>query len=198
VTAQSPEILNIITKQYLQRFLSKYIQTTPSMVDNYYAKAVDAEGDNKPSRWGSGIDNAAKDSDTVGRAYSNISYAVYTSACVAVVAGDLLATTTYYVEISLDFNEPILGRPTLEFKEDESSYLGINKLELVLQNNDFKDAFNVKQEVVKALMGGVNFGNQAPTLFLKDDARIMDRYISLHPSQYAKLSAKMCFLLMSL
>ena len=189
VTVQSADVLNIITKQYHQRFLSKHIQTTPSMVDKYYAKAVDAMGDNKPSGWGSGIDNAEKDSDTVGRADSNISYVVYTSAGVA-VAGDLAVATTYYVEISLEVNEPILGMPTLEFKEDESSYLGINNLELVLQYNDFKNVFNVNQEVVMAFTGGVKFGTQASTLFLKDDARIMARYISLHPSQYAKLSAK--------
>ena len=85
VTVQSADVLNIITKQYHQRFLSKHIQTTPSMVDKYYAKAVDAMGDNKPSGWGSGIDNAEKDSDTVGRADSNISYVVYTSAGVVVV-----------------------------------------------------------------------------------------------------------------
>ena len=53
-------------------------------------------GDNKPSGWGSGIDNAEKDSDTVGRADSNISYVVYTSAGV-VVAGDLAVATTYFV-----------------------------------------------------------------------------------------------------
>ncbi len=161
------------------------------MVDKYYAKAVDAMGDNKPSGWGSGIDNAEKDSDTVGRADSNISYVVYTVLGVPVTT-DLAVDTTYYVEISLEVNEPILGMPTLEFKEDESSYLGINNLELVLQYNDFKNVFNVNQEVVMAFTGGVKFGTQASTLFLKDDARIMARYISLHPSQYAKLSAKKC------
>jgi hypothetical protein len=190
VTVQSADILNIINKQYRQRFLSKYIQTTPSMVDKYYAKALDVMGENKPSGWGSGIDNAEKDSDTVGRADSSISYAVFTSAGVAVVSGDLLANTTYFVEISLEVNEPILGMPTLEFKEVESSYLGINNLEVVFQHSDFKIVFNVIEEVVMPFTGGVKFGNQAPTLFLKDDARIMARYISLHPSQYAQLSAK--------
>ena len=51
---------------------------------------------NKPSGWGAGVDNAEKDSDTVGRADSSISYVVRTSGGVAVVAGDLLANTTYY------------------------------------------------------------------------------------------------------
>ena len=96
VTVQSSDILNIITKQYHQRFLSKHIQTTPSLVDKYFAKAVDAMDNNKPSGWGAGVDNAEKDSDTVGRADSSISYVVRTSGGVAVVAGDLLANTTYY------------------------------------------------------------------------------------------------------
>ena len=94
VTVQSPDILNIITKQYHQRFLSKHIQTTPSLVDKYFAKAVDAMDNNKPSGWGAGVDNAEKDSDTVGRADSSISYVVRTAGGVRVVAGDLVANTT--------------------------------------------------------------------------------------------------------
>ena len=191
VSVQSADILNVITKQYHQRFLSKHIQTTPSMVDKYYAKAVDAMSENKPSAWGAGVESAEKDSDTAGRADSSISYVVYTSAGVAVASGaNLTVATTYYVEISLDVNEPILGMPTLEFKEEESSYLGINNLELVLQYNDFKNVFNVNKELVLSFSSGVKFGTQASTLFLKDDARLMTRYISLHPSQYAKLNAK--------
>jgi hypothetical protein len=190
VTVQSSDILNIITKQYHQRFLSKHIQTTPSMVDKYYAKAVDAMDNNKPSAWGAGVDNGEKDSDTVGRADSAISYVVYTGAGAVVAGGNLTADTTYYVEITLEVNEPILGMPTLEFKEDESSYLGINNLELVLQYNDFKNVFNVNKELVMSFASGKKFGAQASTLFLKDDARLMARYISLHPSQYAKLNAK--------
>jgi len=163
VSFQSADILNIITKQYHQRFLSKHIQTTPSMVDKYYAKAVDGMADNKSSAWGAGVDSAEKDSDTAGRADSSISYAVYTSAGVAVASGsNLTADTIYYVEISLDVNEPILGMPTLEFKEDESSYLGINNLELVLQYNDFKNVFNVNQEVVMSFSSGKNLELRRP------------------------------------
>lgn len=190
VTVQSSDILNIVTKQYHQRFLSKHVQTTPSMVDKYYANAVDAMADNKGSAWGAGIDYAEKDSDTSGRADSAINYVIYTGAGAEVPTADnLTANTTYYVEINLDVNEPILGLPTAEFKEDESSYLGINNLELVLQYNDFKNVFNVNQEVVMSFSGGKKFGT-ASTLFLKDDARLMTRYLSLHPSQYAKLNAK--------
>lgn len=190
VTVQSSDVLNIITKQYHQRFLSKHVQTTPSMVDKYYAKAVDAMKDNKGSAWGAGIDYAEKDSDTSGRADSAISYSIYDNAGTDVTANALTAGATYYVEITLDVNEPILGLPTVEFKEDESSYLGINNLELVLQYNDFKNVFNVNQEdVTMSFSGGKKFGT-ASTLFLKDDARLMTRYLSLHPSQYAKLNAK--------
>ena len=72
---------------------------------------------NKPSGWGAGVDNAEKESDTVGRADSSISYVVRTSAgAVVAVGADLAPATTYYVEISLEVNEPILGMPTLEFK----------------------------------------------------------------------------------
>lgn len=190
VSVQSADILNVITKQYEQRFLSKHIQTTPSYVDKYFGVATDAMNGVHTSGWGCGIENAEKDSDTTGRGDSDLTLAFYTADGALVPAGEQLAAgTTFYVQLELNVSEPILGMPTLEFKEDEASFMGINSLELVLQYNDFKNVFNCKLDIVQSVIAGSKYG-AATDLFLTDDTKLMTRQMSLHPSQYAKLNTK--------
>lgn len=190
VSVQSADVLNVITKQYEQRFLSKHIQTTPSFVDKYFGLATEGMNGASSAAWGGGIESAEKDSDTAGRADCEISYSFYTEAGVLVAAAtQLTANTKYVVEVQLQVNEPILGMPTLEFKEDEASFMGINSLELVLQYNDLRNVFNCSLDLVTKRTAGKRFGT-ASDLFITDDAKLMTRQMSLHPSQYAKLNTK--------
>jgi hypothetical protein len=96
----------------------------------------------------------------------------------------------YVCEVSLVVNEPILGMPTLEFKEDEANFMGMNSLELVLQYNNFLNVFNCSQDCITTVTPGTRYGSSVSSLFMTDDAKLMTRQMSLHPSQYAKLSAK--------
>ena len=73
VSVQSTDIVNILTKQFHQKFLSKHEQMTPNYVDKYYAKAEDAVSADATSSYMAGVEFAEKDSDTVGRADANFS-----------------------------------------------------------------------------------------------------------------------------
>ena len=68
VSVQSADILNVITKQFSQQYLSKNLQGTPNFVDKYYGLASDAfiNRSSASSYW-SNSSYAEKDTDTVGR-----------------------------------------------------------------------------------------------------------------------------------
>jgi hypothetical protein len=194
VSVQSADVLNVFTKQFDQKFLSKHIQTTPSYVDKYFGLAVDGLNGSFNSAWGGGIENAEKDSDTSGRSDCELTYTLYKyvdTALTAMTANEAMTSGSQYVcEVSLIVNEPILGMPALEFKEDEANFMGMNSLELVLQYNNFHNVFNCAQDCIVNVTPGTRFGNSTSSLFMTDDAKLMTRQMSLHPSQYAKLSAK--------
>ena len=97
----------------------------------------------------SGIESGEKDSDTVGRFNENFTVIVYLGDAVVVqtpatgvytVANTAVGAvaSTVRVACSVTVSEPLLGLPTCEMKENESNYLSINNLELLLQWNDMK------------------------------------------------------------
>ena len=132
---------------------------TPSFVDKYYGKTAAAVSDRATggsSSFFSGVESGEKDSDTVGRFNENFSVQVYLG---DVVAANLVApanggyivtnntegsvATTVTVKCTVTVSEPLKGLPTATLKEDESNYLGINNLELLLQWNDMRNVFNI-------------------------------------------------------
>ena len=83
-------------------------------------------------------------------------------------------------------SEPLLGLPTCEMKKDESNYLSINNLELLLQWNDMRNVFNISGSYLwKSYAGTV-----ANRLVLDESAILNLKYMSLHASQYSKLNSK--------
>jgi len=72
-------------------------------------------------------------------------------------------------------------------KENESNYLGINNLELLLQWNDMRNVFNISGTDT---IWQSNAGDIATNLVISDAAKLNLKYMSLHASQYAKLNAK--------
>ena len=159
LSVQTQDILPVYLKQFHQKFLSKNCQMTPSFVDKYYGKCTDTVIDlasGGTSSYFSGVEGGEKDSDTVGRFNEKFSVQVYRG---DIVAANLIAptnggyavennaegnvATTVTVKCTVTVSEPLLGLPTATLKEDESNYLGINNLELLLQWNDMRNVFNI-------------------------------------------------------
>ena len=88
---------------------------------------------------------------------------------------------TVRVECSVNVSEPLVGLPTAEMKEDESNYLSINNLELLLQWNDMRNVFNISSSCLWKSYAGT-FDNR---LVLNESARLNLKYMSLHASQYS-------------
>ena len=192
VSVQSADVVNIITKQYHQKFLSQHCQQTPNMIDKYFGKCSEATATAITSSYMNGVRHAEKDSDTVGRADSD--YTVVVTRAGVVVAPD---TTGLYniadadageviVSCTVNVSESVLGLPTAEMKENESGYLSINNLELVLQYNDCRNCFNISGD----RLWTSSPGTATSDLILNSDARLNLRYMSLHASQYSKLNSK--------
>jgi len=192
VSVQTADVLNVITKQYHQKFLSQHCQMTPSMVDKYFARCVDAATSSATASYMHGVGYAEKDSDTVGRADSD--YTVIVSIGDTIYVPDenniytipAAAVGTLKVQCSVNVSESLLGLPTAELKENESGYLSINNLELVLQYNDCRNCFNISADKIWTSTQGIDNVNTV----LDADARLNLRYMSLHASQYSKLSSK--------
>jgi hypothetical protein len=88
-----------------------------------------------------GVIYAEKDSNVSGRADVNMTVVLYDGNGDVVVTGIVpaeAASANYYADITIKVSEPILGLPTLELKDDEACFLGVNNLELTLQLNDCK------------------------------------------------------------
>jgi len=197
LSVQTQDILPVYLKQFHQKFLSKNCQMTPSYVDKYFGKVPDAVDVDGSSSFMSGIESGEKDSDTVGRFNENFTVIVYLG---DVVVAQTPATGVYTVAntavgavastvrvvCSVTVSEPLLGLPTCEMKEDESNYLSINNLELLLQWNDMRNVFNISGSYMwKSYAGTV-----ANRLVLDESARLNLKYMSLHASQYSKLNSK--------
>jgi hypothetical protein len=141
----------------------------------------------------SGIESGENDSDTVGRANENFSVIVYVNDVVIdhdegeyTVINNSAVSVTVRVECSVNVSEPLVGLPTCELKENESNYLSINNLELLLQWNDMRNVFNISGSCLWKSYAGT-FDNR---LVLDESARINLKYMSLHASQYSKLQSK--------
>ena len=149
LSVQTQDILPVYLKQFHQKFLSKNCQMTPSFVDKYFGKVEDA-AESGSSSFMSGIESGEKDSDTVGRANEDFSVTVFVNDVVIdhdegeyTYINTTAVAVTVRVECSVNVSEPLVGLPTAEMKEDESNYLSINNLELLLQWNDMRNVFNI-------------------------------------------------------
>jgi hypothetical protein len=169
---------------------------TPSYVDKYFGKVSDSVSVGGSSNFLSGIESGEKDSDTVGRFNENFTVTVYLGDIIAaniqpsplgvytIVNGATASTITVICSVSV--SEPLLGLPTCEMKENESNYLSINNLELLLQWNDMRNVFNISgSSLWKSYAGTVT-----DRLVLDESAKLNLKYMSLHASQYSKLQSK--------
>lgn len=207
VTVQSADILNVLTKQYHQRFLSHHCQMTPNYVDKYYGSVADAapyvvstdstETENisfpKPSSYMNGVDGAEKDTDTSGR--MDFAHTVTVTFNDAEIARDETlgrytvpsgTAGTLRVQCSIEVSESIFGLPTVEIKENEANFLSINSLELNLMWNDMRNCFYISVPKVWACRPGT----PNDSLAVDSNTYLKLRQMSLHASQYAKLSSR--------
>ena len=145
----------------------------------------------------SGIENGEKDSDTIGRMNEDFSVQVFLddvevdqtpASGVFTVANTAVGAVASTVKVvcSVNVSEPLLGLRTCEMKEDESNYLSINNLELLLQWNDMRNVFYISgSSLWKSYAGDVT-----NRLVISDSAKLNLKYMSLHASQYSKLNSK--------
>ena len=210
VGVQSQDVMNIILKQYDQREISKHIQTTPSYVDKYWAQPGAALAVNSPLN---GYQYAEMDSNVVGRGgYEfNVQVDYKTQAAgnaitnLAAVDGRFVHAAgqalddKYRVQVTLTVTEPILCLHPLQFMNDDgAAFLGVNNLELLLTINDAKNLWCQKGNIISDFGRGVNeyagFTNanltQTTNPFKDSETEIQVNYLSLHPSQYAKMNTK--------
>jgi hypothetical protein len=93
-------------------------------------------------------------------------------------------------------DEPIFGLPTTELNENEANYIGVSSIEMVLQYGDLQNIINVHcvaggVDKVLTFSPGVNaLAGTATSTVLADNSALVLKYMSLHPSQYAKLSKR--------
>ena len=195
LSVQTQDVLAVILKQYQQEFLARNVQTSPSYVDKYWGSITDAADDTFPSSYFSGVKYAEKDSNVSARGDSNISFILYKA------DGGATATQTQFVaadgagcyaDITITVSEPILGLPTFEMKDHEAAFMGVNNLELTLQLNDCQHVLYFPpaiESLISSRSAGVKIENKSNT-FLNDDARLTVNYLTLHPSDYAKMMPK--------
>jgi hypothetical protein len=202
LTVQSQDICEILKKQYDQEFLSKTVQTTPIYVDKYWGAIGDAGNDNIPSSYMTGVIYAEKDSNVAGRAEVNMSVVLYNAdgvpqpANTSIVVG---AGADWYADYTIKVSEPILGLPTFEIKDDEACFLGVNNLELTLQLNNCKHVLYFPKFFEGSIVSrGPGLKKENSTTFLSDDSKLTMQYLTLHPSDYSKLSPKSVIHIMSL
>jgi len=196
LSVQTQDVLAVILKQYQQEFLARNVQTSPSYVDKYWGSLSDAATDTFPSSYFSGVRYAEKDSNVSARGDSNISFILYKS------DGSATATQTQFVaadgagcyaDITITVSEPILGLPTFEMKDHEAAFMGVNNLELTLQLNDCKHVLYFPpalEALISSRSAGVKKPANASSTFLNDDAKLTLNYLTLHPSDYAKMMPK--------
>jgi len=199
LSVQTQDILPVYLKQFQQKFLSKNCQMTPSYVDKYFGKVSGAVDNDGAGSYMSGIESAEKDSDTAGRFNEDFTVEVYLgSVAVAnlrtpdpvtglyTITNSTANASTVIVVCSVNVSEPLLGLPTAVMKEDESNYLGINNMELLLQWNDMRNVFNISGSRLWKSYAG----DRDERLVLDKQANLNLKYMSLHASQYAKLNSK--------
>jgi hypothetical protein len=191
VSVQTADVLNVITKQYHQKFLSQHCQMTPNLVDKYFAKCSDAASNDATSSYMYGVKFAEMDSDTVGRANSDYTVVASIGGTVyepvdGVFTIPAAADSILTLRCSVRVSESLMALPTAEIKENESGYLSIKYLELMLQYNDCRNCFNISADKIWSSTSG----NDTSSNVLDDAAKLNLRYMSLHASQYSKLNSK--------
>ena len=159
---------------------------TPSFVDKYYGKVTNANVEGGASSNMSGIESAEKDSDTVGRLNENLSVRVFLGTTEIPVGGNgqftasntdaAAVANTVTVVCSVAVSEPLLGLPTATLKEDESNYLGINNLELLLQWNDMRNVFNISG----SYLWQSSAGDVTNRLVISDSAKLNLKYMCIN------------------
>ena len=152
VSVQSAEILNVLTKQFHQRYLSKNLQGTPNFVDKYFGKSADAytARNNAGSYW-SNVANAEKDSDTVGRADCDCKITLFRDAAPA-AAIDILGKPhtapaggvgAHTIHFEFKVREPIFGLPVSALQENMGGLVGVKQVEFLLQWGEIKNCVNI-------------------------------------------------------
>jgi len=213
VNAATQDISEVLKKQYSQKFLSEHVQTTPSYVDKYFGNVDQAGSDTSAGTYMGGILQAEKDSDTVGRADSKYTYKLVPDAGnVAPYNVDIEANAVdgtvklpaspngqgavpqnYTLYVTMDVSEPLLGVPCFEMKSEEAAFVGVNQIDITLLFNDFSRVMYCNQATRLAigtnkwLVGGTGVNSD---VFLTADSAVNVNYLSLHASDYAKMSVK--------
>ena len=213
VNAATQDISEVLKKQYSQKFLSEHVQTTPSYVDKYFGNVDQAGSDTSAGTYMGGILQAEKDSDTVGRADSKYTYKLVPDAGnVAPYNVDIVANAVdgtvklpaspngqgavpqnYTLYVTMDVSEPLLGVPCFEMKSEEAAFVGVNQIDITLLFNDFSRVMYCNQATRLAigtnkwLVGGTGANSD---VFLTADSAVNVNYLSLHASDYAKMSVK--------
>ena len=199
VSVASGDVLEVLKKQYHQSYLTKHCQMTPNFVDTNFGNIDDAAEDTSSS-YMSGVRFAAADSATCGRANSNISYIVYSSG--GAVLGNSSAgvytlapgdSLNAYVDVSMKVTEPILFLPGFELDGESPAFLGLSSIDVNLQINDCKNCIYLgltgnnkvkKYEIRKGTKKNLTSN------FFDEQSFLVMNYISMHASDYSKISSK--------
>jgi hypothetical protein len=196
VSVQSSDILNILTKQYHQKYLSQNLQGCPNYVDKYFARASDAEAEKEKSgSYWSNASNAEKDSDTVGRGDSDSTILLFRP-------GSQVGENVMYTDVStngpglhrLEFKfkvtEPLIGLPTCVLHENEGCYMGLSNLELVLQYGNLSNCCNICMSNEYPLLFTAGNTSTTTMTLMNDDGKFVCRYLSMHMSQVSKMNPR--------
>jgi hypothetical protein len=212
VNAATQDISEVLKKQYSQKFLSEHVQTTPSYVDKYFGNVDQAGSDTSAGTYMGGILQAEKDSDTVGRADAKYTYTLVPAAGnaadgvhnIPIIANTVTGTVSlpitpaagaqnYTLYVTMDVSEPLLGVPCFEMKSEEAAFVGVNQIDITLLFNDFSrvmycnEATRLAIGTNKWLVGGTGVNSD---VFLTAASAVNVNYLSLHASDYAKMSVK--------
>jgi len=137
---------------------------------------------------------------TSGRANSKISYKAYLAGGAPIDPDangliTILEATSLgaYVDVSVEVSEPILGLPCFELSSEAASFLGLTSIELNLQCNDCRNCLymslvdNNKLNKYEIRRGTKHTNSQT---YFDDKSFCILNYLSLHPSDYSKISTK--------
>ena len=207
VSVQSAEILPILQKQFSQQYLSKNLQGTPNYVDKYFGRATDAHTNKHSSgSYWSNFANAEKDTDTVARGgCAGCSARLFGGVITDVNGLDVMHTSQtiaagvaaeYTIQFNYQVDEPLWGVPTCELNENESNFIGVKRLEVILQYGELKNICNIHLTNTVAIptltfnAGLAKGPGTTSTTVIDDTSTLVCKYMSLHASQYAKLSKR--------
>jgi len=200
VDVSSADVLEVLKKQYHQSYLSKHCPMTPNQIDQYWGNVDDAAADNMPSSYMSGV-KQADIYGTSGRANSKITYLAYTSGGAPIppnaATGVLTITAAQslgaYIDVSVEVSEPILGLPGFELSSEEAAFLGITTIDLNLQTNDCRNCVYMEltgQNTEKKYEIRRGTKKTLSQLYFDEKSYLIMNYLSLHPSDYSKISTK--------